>query len=324
MMIKPLYIVSLLVALFSTAHARDHQIMTRQEYIDMWSSVAVQQMIEHKIPASITLAQGILESGDGNSVLARLANNHFGIKCHDWKGETIYHDDDKPNECFRKYASADLSYEDHSVFLTSRKRYSKLFTLKITDYKQWAHGLKSAGYATNPRYATALIELIETHKLYEFDQLALQAPKSPPKPSVIVSYSQEKQTKKELKPSDIEINLSGKRTVLSHDNQVRYILAQKGDTYANIAKMYGLTLRQILKYNDANDEYTFLKPGDIINIHPKKTKGKALSKSYESDMTIREISQLEGVKLKKLLERNHLTSSSPNYIVKKGTVVFLK
>ena len=144
----------------------------RKEYITGYSNIAITQMKKHKIPASITLAQGILESGSGNSYLARSSNNHFGIKCgSQWKGKTSYHDDDKENECFRAYSRVKDSYLDHSVFLTSNQRYAFLFDLKENDYKAWARGLKKAGYATNPHYADRLIQLIEEEKLYVFDQL---------------------------------------------------------------------------------------------------------------------------------------------------------
>src|SRR5688572_16373698 len=136
----------------------EYQNHTTEDYIDMWKATAIEQMYEHKIPASITLAQGILESANGNSRLARLANNHFGIKCHEnWTGGTLYHDDDEENECFRSYPNPSESYKDHSLFLTTRSRYASLFTLSITDYKGWANGLKAAGYATNPKYGPLLI-----------------------------------------------------------------------------------------------------------------------------------------------------------------------
>ena len=136
------------------------------DYINQWKDVAVEQMHEYGIPASITMAQGILESSYGNSMLATKANNHFGIKCHDWDGASVFKDDDKKNECFRKYNNARESFKDHSIFLSSRSRYSFLFELSTTDYKGWAKGLKKAGYATNPKYPKLLIELLER---FEFD-----------------------------------------------------------------------------------------------------------------------------------------------------------
>jgi len=145
---------------------------TTEAYIQKWKAECVRQMEMHGIPASITMAQGILESGSGSSELATEANNHFGIKCHkDWTGKKFYKDDDKKNECFRVYENAEASFEDHSFFL-KRERYASLFELKPTDYKGWAHGLKKCGYATNPKYPQLLIELIEKHRLHELDQEA--------------------------------------------------------------------------------------------------------------------------------------------------------
>ena len=158
------------------------QNQTPQEYIEKWQEVAIEKMKVHKIPASITLAQGILESGSGNSSLARLANNHFGIKCHSsWKGETYYQDDDAKDECFRKYRKVIESYKDHADFLTGRNRYAFLFDLKTTDYKGWAKGLKKAGYATNPKYPELLIGIIERSELHQFDD-----PKAQKKSSIMI------------------------------------------------------------------------------------------------------------------------------------------
>ena len=144
-------------------------------YIETYQGIAIQKMVEYKIPASITLAQGIFESACGTSRLATEANNHFGIKCHkEWDGDTIKHDDDELQECFRKYPAAEYSYNDHSLFLTSRPRYAKLFTLDIMDYRSWAHELKAAGYATNPKYADRLISLIERFDIARQDTICMQ------------------------------------------------------------------------------------------------------------------------------------------------------
>jgi LysM repeat protein len=142
-------------------------------YIDAYKAIAMEEMRIHKIPASITLAQGILESGSGQGRLAVKANNHFGIKCHDWTGKKIYHDDDRSQECFRKYRNSDQSFKDHSDFLVNRKRYSNLFRLKIDDYRGWARELRRAGYATDKRYPQKLIDLIERYDLYKYDDLVL-------------------------------------------------------------------------------------------------------------------------------------------------------
>ena len=163
---KLLVVASFLILNFTQAQTWK----TDEQYIQNFAAFAVEEMEKHNIPASIKLAQGLLETGGGQSRLAKEGNNHFGIKCkEEWTGKTMRHNDDAPNECFRVYDDPKKSYEDHSLFLTQRRYYTKLFSLDIKDYKGWAHGLKKAGYATNPRYAGILINLIEKHRLYEFD-----------------------------------------------------------------------------------------------------------------------------------------------------------
>ena len=188
-----------------------------EEYIAFFKAVAILEMKLYGIPASITLAQGILESGSGKGRLARQANNHFGIKCHDWTGPRIYHDDDRAQECFRKYNDPSQSYRDHSLFLAKRKRYADLFKHKITDYKAWARGLKKAGYATDPQYPKKLISLIERYKLYRYD-----------------IFDKKKKNKKERG-----------RTFQTHR-------VQKGDTLYSIAKRYNTTVEYIKSSNNLN------------------------------------------------------------------------
>ncbi len=143
---------------------------SRTEYINLVKNIAINQMNKYKIPTSITIAQGILESGNGNSKLAKEGKNHFGVKCHGWTGDKSYHDDDRPNECFRNYDKIEDSFEDHSIFLKNNSRYDSLFDLDITNYKGWANGLKKAGYATSPSYATKLINIIESNNLQQYDK----------------------------------------------------------------------------------------------------------------------------------------------------------
>ena len=150
------------------------KILNTEDYVKYYSNIAMDEMVQFGIPASITLAQGILESGAGKGRLAVQANNHFGIKCHDWNGKKIYHDDDEEQECFRKYDNPEYSYRDHSLFLINRGRYSFLFDFKKDDYKQWAKGLKKAGYATDPKYPKKLIDLIERYELYKYDNIVLK------------------------------------------------------------------------------------------------------------------------------------------------------
>ena len=155
------------------------KIINTEDYVKFYSNIAMDEMIQFGIPASITLAQGILESGAGKGRLAVQANNHFGIKCHDWNGKKIYHDDDEEQECFRKYDNPEYSYRDHSLFLSNRSRYSFLFNLKKDDYKQWAKGLKKAGYATDPKYPQKLIDLIQRYQLYKYDNIVLKKKNKP-------------------------------------------------------------------------------------------------------------------------------------------------
>lgn len=282
---------------------------TLEEYVETWKSTAVSQMIQFKIPASITMAQGILESGNGNSLLAQQANNHFGIKCHDWTGEKMYIDDDKKNECFRSYSSADESFADHSKFLTGRTRYASLFTLSITDYEAWAKGLKEAGYATNPKYPDLLIDLIKRLKLDDLDKLGTETANPT---DLLTKNSASKSEAKQVT-----------RTVLVHKNNVKYVVAKKGDTFYRISKELGISLWQLYRYNDFGDKKDVLVEGDLIYIQPKRRKSKSTPVfAVETPITLRQIAQLEGVKLESLIDKNNI--SSPDEVLSKGQKVTLK
>lgn len=252
------------------------QNLTREEYIDKYKDIAIKQMHKTKIPASIILAQACLESSNGNSTLARKANNHFGIKCHDgWKGKKIRQDDDERRECFRKYDKAADSFTDHSNFLRSRSRYASLFDLPISDYKGWAHGLKAAGYATNPKYAQLLINIIEEYKLYKYD--SADAPKTSRKSFAErreerllhkkekMERKAEKAARKAQKASDRYYKHVGtvppaasaspqtqapvkNKPVSSSQTNNGYIV-KKGDTLYSIAKKNGITVADIQKLN---------------------------------------------------------------------------
>jgi LysM repeat protein len=261
--------------------------MNVQQYIEMYSAIAIQEMLRSRIPASITLAQGILESGNGNSRLAREANNHFGIKCKNtWNGPTIYEDDDAPQECFRKYESAIDSYKDHSDFLMNNTRYAFLFDLDPKDYKGWAHGLKKAGYATNPQYGELLITFIEKHKLYQFDDVKLS-----------------EEEIQELAEQKAEIKrLHGKEFTI---NGVKAIKALPNESITQIAIDYDLKINEIYRYNDLTKD-AICKAGDTIFIEPKKSKGDKDIYVVGPNETMHTISQRSGVKLEKLLERNLL------------------
>jgi len=267
-----------------------------QAYIDRYKDIAIAEMATYRIPASITLAQGLLESGAGTSYLSRCGNNHFGIKSHGWAGRTIRHDDDARQEKFRAYDSAEESYEDHSKFLANRERYSRLFSLKTTDYKGWARGLKECGYATNPRYAQRLISLIETYKLYEYDRV---------KPTKKVVASAEPQAPVKRK----------KRTVAFHTinsyNQNFYVYVRKGDTFESIAHEMGLSASQLAKYNE-RDRRDQLREGEVLYLRKKMKKADRrfkhrphVVKNGESMYTI---AQTYGMRLSSLYKLNHLPS----------------
>ena len=270
--------------------------LSKEDYIAMWKQIAIQEMQTHKIPASITLAQGILESSYGNSLLAREANNHFGIKCHDWKGPTIYKDDDNINDCFRKYENATESFKDHSNFLTTRSRYADLFTLELTDYKSWAKGLKHAGYATNPKYAELLINLIEEFNLNKYD------------------LNMEIQTLAFNKKIQLQISID--------ENNRKYILVDESQTMVKVSMFSKITLRQLYLYNDFPDTKYFFNTNEKIYLMPKSRKCKSLNAiKLVEDKQVWEISQEYGIKMKRLIKLNDFNFE--NQLIHKGTTVRL-
>ena len=286
---------------------------TRSQYIDLWKDEAIKQMREYKIPASITLAQAILESGDGNSELARKANNHFGIKCHNWAGKKTYHDDDKRNECFRKYENAGKSFEDHSLFL-QRSRYAFLFDLKITDYKGWAKGLKKAGYATNPKYPALLIRLIEENNLTQYDKMGLDRGYDPKE----IPVASEKPVKRN---NEIVVNVGQGQKFYISDNNVKYIVSETDQSAERLAENLNMGVWQIRKYNDLNKNER-IEEGERIYIQPKRNK----SKKYETHVvatgeTIESISQIYGVKVNKIRKHSGLPK---DYKVKPGDTLRLR
>lgn len=283
------------------------QNQTPQQYIEKWKDEAIFQMQQHRIPASITLAQGILESGNGNSDLATIANNHFGIKCHSsWTGETFIKDDDTKDECFRKYNNASESYNDHSLFL-KKSRYAALFELDIYDYEGWAKGLKAAGYATNPKYPELLIGLIERYNLTQYDRADLVAdnPKNNPK-----TPENESET----------IEFSPKHSVNKTANLVPYITVKKNDTYEKLEKELGIRKWQFIKYNDLPKSH-MLVPGERLFLKPKKCKSAEEVHFVKEGETMRDISQKYGVKLSKIYKRNNLDEGSQP---KAGQKIYLR
>lgn len=286
---------------------------SRSAYINMWKDEAILQMREHGIPASITLAQAILESGDGNSELARKANNHFGIKCHDWKGKRMYADDDRRNECFRKYKTAHESFEDHSDFL-KRSRYAFLFDYKVTDYKRWAKGLKKAGYATNPKYPALLIRIIEENNLEQYDRQALSKNYNPGKTPKAKSVPKSKD-------DAIVININRGKEIFVSDNDIEYIVTDGETNTEDLADRMNMGRWQIRRYNDLN-KGAHIDEGTRIYLQPKRNKSREhTTHTVATGETLYSISQMYGVKMKKICKWSDLPR---DYKVKPGDVLRLR
>ncbi|MBR5854367.1 MAG: glucosaminidase domain-containing protein [Paludibacteraceae bacterium] len=288
-------------------------------YIEQYRYIAIEQQRKHGVPAAITMAQAILESAAGQSELASKANNHFGIKCtSDWPGKTFNHDDDKTNECFRKYAEVSDSYEDHSLFL-KRKRYESLFALAIDDYENWAYGLKACGYATDSKYPEKLIRLIELYDLNKLtlDESLLRSGAIDKKKlstnvgdTSIAFVAQEQIDDYPMCPLD-ELELfhnhrSGRR------NGVRYVIAGPNETFASLALFLNMYERTLRKYNDALDTRE-LREGDIVYIYPKKNRAERRYPSYyfRTGDDAWEIAQKYGIKLKSLYKLNGIPYGTP-------------
>lgn len=272
----------------------DDELNATQKYIKKYRDLAISEMKRSKVPASITLAQGILESASGNSYLATKANNHFGIKCgKDWKGESIYFDDDQTNECFRKYKTVQESFIDHSDYLTGNARYAALFQLDILDYKGWAKGLKEAGYATRRNYAELLIDLIEKNQLTIYDVALPKGYSSEPAPV-----------------ADQQFKYNG----------IPAIQAKQGDTYALIAKRNGISLAKLLEYNDLTEQKP-LKEGQIVYLAPKKTTAKESYHIVRKEDRMYSVSQEYGIKLASLYEKNLLKPGEEPAV---GEILYLR
>ncbi len=276
------------------------QRMSRSDYIKKYKHIAINNMIEHKIPASITLAQGILESGSGNSKLARRANNHFGIKCHkDWNGRSFRYDDDERRECFRKYKNPEESFKDHSLFLSKRERYAELFKLEITDYKAWAKGLKKAGYATNPKYPKLLIKIIEENKLDSYDLQAIAMMKG--KRPVVKSKKFYIVSRDDFK----HVEIAGNNRKIYENNKRKFIIARNGDSFRSLADEFNIYSWQIYKYNDL-DKDDKIREGQMLYLERKKGKGSKKYHFVEENESMYTISQRFGIRLKRLYRRNDM------------------
>ncbi len=310
------------------------------DYLNRYSSLAVSEMKRTGIPASITLAQGMLESNYGRSTLATKGNNHFGIKCHnDWRGRRIYHDDNRRGECFRAYKSAEDSYRDHSDFLVNGSRYRDLFRLSSTDYKGWAHGLKKAGYATDPKYPELLIRKIEEYGLHAYDtgmkgiadsagkmpvatgkntdaKAPVNAPPSGNNEVTGLTDTAHQQSSPVITPpAEAEepikvISLNTRRTI-QENNGVKYVVVEEGDTGESLAEKYQILAWEISRYNDLPPG-TALKPGQVIYIQLKRTKaaqGFAIH-VVSTGETMHSISQKYAIRLSSLYKMNLMEEGS--------------
>lgn len=278
--------------------------ITKEQYIEKYKDIAIEQMKKNGVPASIVMAQALIESANGNGRLALEANNHFGIKCHrDWTGPTIHHDDDAPQECFRKYDDVRQSYEDHSKYLLTNKRYAFLFEISVTDYKSWAYGLKKAGYATNPRYAEILIKQIEDNQLYLLDQgVDITFANKP----VVTASTKKRSSSKASRDEGFVVDIYNRHNT-SECNGVKFVIAKDGDSIDKLADQYGLMRWQLYKYNDLTAD-SVIRSGQRIYIQPKRnraSKGNEFYTTKDGD-TMYQIAQSYGMKLKSLYKRNEM------------------
>ena len=324
---KRVYI-SLLFAFATTVSLVAAERQTREEYVEKYKAIAIAHMERYGIPASITMAQGILESDSGNSRLSNTSNNHFGIKCKKhWTGERVYHDDDAKGECFRAYPTVEASYQDHADFLDQSPRYDSLFAYPSDDYRSWARGLKAAGYATAPDYAERLVKIIESMQLHLLDKengaKIYSAAKS-------ATANTETWWESNIATSDEQINPNAFRvTVNSHKgygvyrtNQTFYVVAKEGDSFESLGEAFEISPKMLRKFNDKPKDGTLAK-GDIVYIERKKTQwlGNVMQHKVVREENLYSLSQSFGIRLKSLAKLNKLR---PNQDVKRGDIIRLK
>lgn len=286
------------------------QRITPEEYIQTYKDIAIREMKTHKIPASITLAQGILESGAGNSALAREAKNHFGIKCHKgWEGDTYYMDDDEKNECFRKYDNVEESFRDHSEFLCGRTRYAALFELDITDYEGWAKGLKAAGYATNPKYAQLLIDRINLYDLAQYDQIALGL-LTENEVEPVDSEAVEEYFELAFSPEDKSVfplaDMTPDGRFIYENNKVRFVFAKEGETPESMAQAFGIKFKKFCEYNCLkHPEEVVFHSGDVVYLDKLRNRNwKAKPYTVQEGETLRDVALRFAVKPRSIQHMN--------------------
>lgn len=349
---KKIHLISLVLFVFNLSIAQES---VHIDYIRAHAKLAVEEMELYKIPASIKLSQGILETGGGQSRLAEIANNHFGIKCKskkEWNGPTISHHDDLPNECFRKYESVQESYRDHSKFLAERPYYKALFILDLHDYKAWAHGLRKAGYATNPKYGNILIANIEKYKLHEFDKLTPEqvdlklielygvsniiALSSKTENSIEqrIEYETTEETFSFDNVSNTENldELNSKKIILDkrienpilrlqkHELGIQYIVVYEGEQLQDIAKLYDFNVKKLAEFNELPIDGK-LTPGQFIFFDKKKNKGATETYKIQKGDNIYLIAQKNGIRVNQLIKLNNLKAGEQPKI---GTILNLQ
>ncbi len=287
------------------------QRITPEEYIQTYKDIAIREMKTHKIPASITLAQGLLESGAGNSSLARHAKNHFGIKCHKgWDGDTYYMDDDEKNECFRKYDNVEESFRDHSEFLATRNRYAALFDLEITDFEGWARGLKAAGYATNPKYAQLLIDRINLYDLTQYDQIALGLLEE--NAVGTVDPAADEYFELAYSPEDKSMfplaDMTPDKRFIYENNKVRFVYAKEGETPEGMAKAFGIKFKRFCQYNCLkHPEEVVFHSGDVVYLSQlRNSNWKAKKYTVQEGETLRDVALRFAVKPERILRMNDM------------------
>ena len=335
---KIIFLTTYYFLLTTFSHAQDVAVV--KAYIEKYKTIAIAEMNRIGIPASITLAQGLHESGNGNSFLAKNTNNHFGIKCHEtWTGKTFSYTDDAPDECFRVYDKVENSYVDHSDFLRNRPRYAFLFLYEKNDYKKWAYGLKKAGYATNPKYPEILIKIIEDNELFKFDngyeELATDKKEddvidfeSKENPLVIPEITVPKQPTQEQKEEVEVIDKNIKKPMLSKPikktilsvNKCDAVKIAKGETIEQLANYFKLETEELLAFNDVADDSKF-KAGQYLFIEKKKKSNKEKTYTFKSTDNMWLVSQNKGVQLNALLKRNKLEDGEEPVA---KTVIYLK
>ncbi len=298
----------------ATAQTRRSR-QTREEYIDRYKDIAIAHMERYGIPASITMAQGILESDCGNSWLSQESNNHFGIKCkRNWTGRKVYHDDDAKDECFRAYPSVEESYRDHAEYLDHQPRYNDLFSYPSNDYKSWARGLKAAGYATAPDYAERLIRIIEESELYLLDR--------PDGGRLYASHKADNSHSEEwladqstslpataIDPDNFRVTINAHAGYNVYaTNGVYYVLAKENDTFENIGHQFRISAKNLRKFNDIRDRTAQPMTGEVIYIEKKKRSwsGNASTHTCRHGETVYAVGQLYGIRSKSIEKLNRL------------------